>query len=414
MRRPRTSIQIPLLYHGDPPVRPEKVAYDLVPATARQRLYDGRLELRPELDHRQYEITALVDWIEISFDTPFSRRWNDVRAFARGRLKRSGNVSVVEPDAVGEAFSIRIQEPFPADVFQLCRDLEATYDIRSDEARAIRISGIEVSVDFYPCSRRDDDRQLMTETIRRHLVPDAVFFEEARRRPRSFDPKRPKEPRYLLLQPDDRHKTLAAHHNATAESRGRPPLTPDHFRDLTRRSYRQPWVDTMFYVGDRCEVVSLNVQDKITHEVNPARGTHRRLDARERRTRVEVRLLRGMLADLGMAFPGNLVEAPFSRLAKIFFRMGIPTIAMSGGEPDADELQIFERGGLMGLDRYQRARHLDDEITALADRRSGAKVRPLGPEGYWLAWSERQEDHDRGLNPRIRIALEHLDARWQA
>ena len=407
MSAPVKPIEIHLKYAERVPPKVPVLTYKLNPTASIQPLHRERLELRPAIDLGDYRFSALVDWIEITFETWRERAPADIYRFVRNemhRLKHDGRPLVRGPGrrrgVRGREFFVRIQTPEPRHFFALCEALREKYDLLSDGDVDIRLYGVEISLDIYPNSGRREDRQLMTETVRRHLIPQEVFYETQRRHPRAVFDGHVEVPRFLMDKPGRPQANAARKKRYRALG-----ITGQHFRDLSFTRFHRCPVDATLYIGDKREAAHINIQDKVTDDRDPDRGTFRRLAPKDCRTRLELRLDHGGPEHAEMPTPYCLGKGKFAGMSRIAFRMGIPTLSYGASHLDAFEMPMFRAAGLLGLDRYQRARHRQAGIMALASKRKDAGVRELGPKGYWLAWSE--------FNDRSKKALEALEARWE-
>ncbi len=378
-----------------------RVGYRVKPSPMRQAMYNGRLELRPEINLDDYKFRAVIDWIEIEFDTPCRHQAINIQKWAAETLSDAAQTVYVmgsgrEKGFIGQSFIMRMQNPTCREFHALCAALEENYKISSDEGLAIRMNGIEVSLDIYPKSKADADRRMMTDTLRRHLWVYGFFWEDRLSCPRFVRETTGGRTRtdYLVQEPRDRHRKLS---DAASDLEA----TPEHFRDLDIKSYLQPPVNGTFYVGERDGVAMIRVQDKVTD--NRRDGMADDLPPEKRRTRIEVTLDRKMLCEMRIEFPADLEDLPFSRLASGVFCGFIPTAPVVEDGPDPREVEVFSRAGVIGLDRYQRATVV--EARRVWVRRKGARKPALvGKKGFGIVWAE--------LNVKSTKALQHLAKRW--
>lgn len=128
-------------------------------------------------------------------------------------------------------------------------------------------------------------------------------------------------------------------------------------------------LDGTYYIGKKSNPVMLRIMDKTTDKRNPKKNTFEVLDARENRARIEVTCLKangemGAPATLGLETPEDLYGFKFQALRKRIFDFYLPTIGMDpdngkgSRQPDPDELEVFSRTGVYGLDEYQTAGNL--------------------------------------------------------
>lgn len=369
--------------------------------SGKQAINKGRLALRPDIHLGDYTFKAEVDWIRISFDTTGQHQAVNIRRWASTHIGKGQTIYVDGPKDedgnVGCAFTLTLQNPAPGSFHELCDALEKEYSIDTTEGQAIRIDGIEVSLDIYPNNGSDKDRRRMTEILRRHVSVPEFFWEDPRAHPRSVFGDRTELNRHhpVVCKPKKVHL-------AKSQAAGHPALTPELFRDADPSAYEWWPVDGTFYIGGKGDVAMVRIQDKVTDQ---RRGPHaRKLEQHMKRSRIEVTLERFVLLELGIEFEMDIRELGFDHLVAGVFATSIPTLTSVGDTPDAKELQVFERGGALGLDRYQRARHIECQIEAGTGRGS-RRPSALGTKGHGIAWEE--------FRHRSRKALKRLEEQWR-
>ncbi|WP_141134979.1 hypothetical protein [Tropicimonas sediminicola] len=374
--------------------------YYTLPYTGKRSINKGRLELWPDIHLEDYTFSAVVDWVRISFDTTGFHQAVNIKRWASTIVDRGQTLYVYGPNGErgfkGHEFTLTLQDPTPDSLDRLCRAIEGKYEIDTAERQAIRIDGIEVSLDIYPNNETDEDRRKMTEALRRHVVVPEMFWEDRLAHPRStygigFERNR-RNP--TVEDPKLQHKVLsrAATH---------PAQTPAHFRDLDPDAYRQAPVDGTFYFGKRKGVAMVRIQDKVT---NQRTGTWaRKLKQHEKRSRIEVTLDRFALRGLKVEFEADIRDLGFDHLVAGVFATSMLTLAPDGEGADSDELRVFEKAGVLGLDRYQRAKRIQRKIEARAGSRS-EKPSPLHITGHRISWA--------AFRRRSRKALKRLEKQW--
>ncbi|WP_093164214.1 hypothetical protein [Aliiruegeria lutimaris] len=190
-------------------------------------------------------------------------------------------------------------------------------------------------------------------------------------------------------------------HRDRSRDAGHDALTPKHFRDLDGEAFQPQPVDGTFYFGRKGDVAMVRIQDKVTDKRT---GNHaQKLEQHRKRSRIEVTLDRFVMRELGVEFEVDIRALGFDHLVSGVFATTIPTLSAAGETPDAEELCVFGKGGVLGLDRYQRAKHIQDQIEAGAGRGS-RRPSALGIKGHGVAWAE--------FRKRSRKALKRLETQW--
>ncbi|WP_139188591.1 hypothetical protein [Aliiruegeria lutimaris] len=374
-----------------------EINYYSMPYSGKQPINEGRLEVWPDIELCDYTFSAVVDWIRISFDTTSRHKASNIHRWASAVVDLEQTLFVQRLDGedwrAGHEFTLQLQNPTPSGLERLCAALETKYKI---DRQAIRIDGIEVSLDIYPKSGSDEDRRRMTEVLRHHVIVPELFWNTPGAQPRCafgdiFEVKIPK-PVVLGSTGKHRDKSNAAAHDA---------LTPEHFRDLDAAAFQPQPVDGTFYFGRKGDVAMVRIQDKVTDKRT---GNHaQKLEQHRKRSRIEVTLDRFVMRELGVEFEVDIRNLPFDHLVSGVFATTIPTLSAAGETPDAEELPVFAKGGVLGLDRYQRAKHIQDQIEAGAGRGS-RRPSALGIKGHGVAWAE--------FRKRSRKALKRLETQW--
>ncbi len=123
---------------------------------SKQPLYQGRVLLRPEIDLSVYDPRAVIDWLEIGWDSRDEQRSLNIARKIKNWLNTRGSRSTAhvmgpgrETDYWGNRFVCRIQDPDPAELRELMNFIAVTYQALPFENGRLHVTGLEVSLDFY-------------------------------------------------------------------------------------------------------------------------------------------------------------------------------------------------------------------------------------------------------------------------
>ncbi|NDR55477.1 hypothetical protein [Aliiruegeria sabulilitoris] len=373
--------------------------YETTVISSGQDVNDGRILLTPKIDLKKYRFTAAIDWIEIAFNTPGKHQALNVSRHIERRLGFRSWVSGPVRDKAGykgQSFILRLQSPAPNEFWRLCDELEGSYyRVRKIGRGAIRVTGVEVALDIYPKSGCGEERQLMSEVVRRHHLPDIYYWLEQDRWPRSFY-WAGRNPIWPINAPTRNHKRRSAPNSSNN-------VTAGYLRDLSPDSYRQAPVDGTFYEGKKEGELLFRIQDKVADKRDKRTGSEIELAPDQRRTRIELQVGYGAFEGCGAMYrrgePFRFVDVMRNQ-----FQLLLPSLTPDDVQIQQSEWEVFKNAGVLGLDRYQRALLKEDRLTTIRSRK-GERRPKLGVKGRAKAWSE--------FNKRGRGELEHLDERWR-
>ena len=158
-------------------------------------------------------------------------------------------------------------------------------------------------------------------------------------------------------------------------------------------------------------MIRIRVQDKITDRRSPEQGTYETLEPHARRTRIEIELTKHVPEFTKLQVLSDLRKKPFGFFMQRAFRMMIPTVATKRGKPDKRELEIFKRAGVVGLDRYQQAKHVKAQFAVMGENKDGSHpaITGLGAKRYLMAWGGAEGED---FNKKAARAIYNLGKRW--
>lgn len=351
---------------------PLRLTYDLRPCSGVQPRVRGRLVAVPRLDMSDYTVSACVDWVELKFQTSSKSQNRHVSEKLARFSPRPPHVTDWQGRQGREAgthdkFVVRLQEP-GIDVLGVADAISAQWGL----VGAVKISGIEISLDIFPNDGSDEKRWLMATMLTRAYWPL----------------------RDHMAAGNDQARCIAS------DARGEPSVTPlvrrivkDELRSLVvdPANHNAPLADATTSFGAVGGPVMVSIQDKVSDR--RIEGTATPLPQEAKRTRLEVRLLGEGLGVLGMEVLGDLDMAgravTFQDLRKDLFGFRLATFDPLEAH-DAERRTMFSKIGVYGLERHEQMRR--DVMRCAA--------------GPTLAFKE--------LNERLRQALQRLDHRWSS
>ena len=381
------------------PDRRLQLDYEQVLMFKWQRRFEGRSQLEPVFDLSAYKCRAVIDWVDIEVLLGRPSQFRHLQDTIGQVLPRVQWVEPLEhhPGGTASRFRIRIQQPSLAQVEQALNAARLEYAFGAEPI----VTGLEVSVDFTPKDFSDDARARMVGLLVWHLFPDFDFMSNDADHPRFTWGKRKDQTRHLIKS------------NNKALSPG----------DYTRHNLgdRPSPVDATFYVGRAHGPLYWSVQNKVSDQRNPGKGTVAELAEKDRRARVEVTLGIEELAEMGIKHFSDLRRFRFGKLQGRYFRVMLPTILTDprGEHPMADVLldrrriTKFKNTGVVGLAAMDDAREAmkvehraeltkaHKRIETKARKRIAPKTRVgIGSSGSFVAYE--------GLGRRFESALRQL------
>ncbi|MHA3980674.1 hypothetical protein ACW9UR_23655 [Halovulum sp. GXIMD14794] len=390
------------------------IFYKLEPTSAKQVRYNGRFDLRPEIDLKSYTCNSVIDWIEIYFETADEHQPKNIQR----RLAKACNKTVharvwcplvtTEHQDQGTQFVLRMQEPDARALFRAIDAIRSYPDLLPAEYQPITIEAMELSIDFYPEDQSASARLRMTDVLRRHLLPQDVIWAHKNGFPRvAFDELTPEGVPKLRRNGRPRTKT-------------RPLLDipedfPDHSNDVDEATHRANMVRLQtdrrglarfgpvtgtYYAGAQGDPLMVRINDKVEDKRNLAKGTVHLLTPEQRRSRIEVDVKGPVLNVLGLTFVEDLGNFNFQELRKYVFDFRIPVVDVPAGMGEAStqsalkrspQIRAFERNGIMGVQAACFSKHRMDGEDHLEKRMLGEQSkapRNQGVKGYTVGYVE--------------------------
>lgn len=363
---------------------------------AQARLRD-RTTLTPLIDLDAYQCRSLVDWVDVrvSLTNTSQFRWVNERIIALGSRK-----CFVKPHEAGAGnaateFTVRFQEPD----FSVVRSVLSGLDKDLKFTGPAQITGIEISIDFYPKEPGNEARALLHGVLIRHFFPTTAVLRTPRTWPR-FNPGVVKDTDYTI---------------------GR--NLEDVERDLTARM--TPGMDTAptysatAYVGEKDDPRAFwRIQNKVIDRQNLGAGTHVDLPEQEKRVRIEVTLGESGCREVGLSNFDDLSKMPIARLQKKYFQFMKPTFAINprGGTKSREVVsraveefrrERFLNAGVLGLQIredaiVQRLKEIRRRLKRIhrinGTRRPLVERRGTGAYGTMIAYEELSRIVERALS----------------
>ncbi|WP_425986353.1 hypothetical protein [Ensifer sp. R-19] len=357
----------------------------------------NRTTLTPQIDLEAYQCRAVIDWIDIHFE--LSRRTQHWHLNDRIE-KLTGRKEYPEALDSGEGktatrYKLRVQEPDFQNVRKVLDELESVYGFVAPAT----ISGIEVSIDFYPKTPSEEARAQMHGVLVRHFFPTTRVLRSNLMWPR-FMPGSIKKTDYTIGR------------NESDESL-------DIGDRMTPGLDRPALYGSTYYVGERDDPRAFwRIQNKVLDKQNNAAGTRDKLADDKKRIRIEVALGQEGCREIGLQQFGDLEAVGITRLQKGFFQFMKPTFAIvrpGSARPgsaavkrkvEENRRERFLNAGVLGLQIREDAR---DELRALEMRKirrwhrtSGSKMPPkmragAGAYGTMIAYEELTRMVERAL-----------------
>lgn len=354
----------------------------------------GRRTLKPAIDLGSYSCRAVLDWLDVSFELSRPTQFRYVQQIIKEVTSRNAFVKAASsgPGGTDTIFNVRLQEPHLRQVCECARLLETKYGVKSEPY----VSGLEVSVDFRPTVHSDYHRARLVAVMSRHLWPNRDVITKAGDRPRFAW---------------DRGGNYTRH-TLNAYSDDADPL-------LNTSGDLSPAFDATYYLGQRIGGTMWRVMDKVIDRQQVDLGLWRDLPDADKRARVEVRLDRLELKQLGITGLGNLLRFNLASLQGSYFQFMLPTFSSPGGlfsnhdrHWEKHRQARFLAAGVVGLQAMdgerQRLQKASRPEMVRQLRARGVKVEPArragsGRNGTLMAYEE--------LNDRVAMALRKLQER---
>ncbi|SNR78390.1 hypothetical protein [Puniceibacterium sediminis] len=384
----------------------------------RQRRFDGRVALLPQLNLSDYTFRAVIDFVEIKAKSRGYVNWAHLSEWLKTRTQLSCSITGNGKDKV----FIKVQEP---DRHHLVRLLDAINEHASLSTDG-NLNAVEVSIDICPTKQRlheylpesqrlslvDYERMnwRMTEHLNRHFLPPQEFWDYQRGKPRSVYEDgmhwlftRPSVDRILRSSWSSQHALMIQ------ESHGiQFPVHLPFLQEMEPRNYRQPNVNGTTYWGEKNGDVSFRVMYKLKDNQNRGDGEFELLSAYDRRARIEVTLRGKALRDNKLENCWNIGDG-LRMLRRKFFKFWIPTLPLTADTCVSSlDLERFQRGGVLAV--LQAAKAERERHSHLNRRVRGRRLRK--------GWRRMANDEHEGLqaytqmNKRCADALSRTEKSW--
>ena len=440
------------------------LVYDLTPAEANQARFADRLVAKPRVDIGKYTCKAVIDWVWMEFEVGHSTKTGKEAQsrWISDKLKPilGKNPMVTGPrvpyDAEswsnyqGADFRIKVQDPNSQKMLKVRDLIHRGWTL----ARPMRIIGIEVSMDWRSNDQSDQERWEMVAALQRHHFPDSPNLNGPRadlrhtyNHPRSKLPaKEAKKGKseFVVQNPTRRYVELKngeRMYGASAEDmeNGKKVFEIDESVNSRSKSDRDvrdpkvrrggilgdntiqaPFIDGTLYLGERGAPVMFSIQNKVKDGRNSKTEPPIELGPKDRRARLEVRLLGEAVSKYGFNTLEGLFAFRFEALREGLFEFWLPTF---WGSPEEDgslkgvrlnakgqsQRKAFVIGGLYAHQIREEALRLEEKENRNRWRNSGLEVSSMnrsgrGKTGKLKAWSE--------LNEQCRDALYNMSRRW--
>ncbi|WP_037436347.1 hypothetical protein [Sinorhizobium fredii] len=365
----------------------------------------NRTTLTPQIDLEAYQCRAVVDWIDIHFE--LARRtqyWhlNDRIEKLTSRKEYPEALDLGE-GKTATRYKLRVQEPDLEAVRKVLSDVESVYGFVAPAT----ISGIEISIDFYPAEPSEEARARLHGVLVRHFYPTTRVLTGNL-----------KWPRFMPGIVDKTDYTV---------SRNESDSSLDIGDRMTPGMDRPALYDSTYYVGERDDPRACwRIQNKVLDGQNKAIGTWDKLPEDKKRVRIEVTLGHDGCREIGLIKFSDLETLQITRMQKGFFQFMKPTFAIvrpGGALPGSAAVkrkieeyrrERFLNAGVLGLQIREDAK---EELRALHlpgikrwHRTRGGKMPPkartgVGAYGTMIAYEDLARVVERalaGLQRRVR------------
>lgn len=368
-------------------------------AGQKQKRFQNRVVLQPQIDLKSYSCRAVLDWADIRLRTVKYTQWKWIKHHIDKAIGERTWVEKGKLDDDGKyrEFVVRIQEPVTKDLLIAEDAVKTKWDLQEQA----EIVGLEVSVDFTPREPSEEALALMFGVLVRSHLPNRNIIDEPGDRPR-FAWGRGNDDNRHVLGYDQRH-----------------PERSDMF--LLDPAKDEPAAfDATYYVGARESRSAWRTMIKVLDRQNIATGTREVLPERERRVRLEVTVDEGELRELGIQTIADLAVQKFQRFQGRYFKFVVPTFPELASEPEENRspllkllrkqrLQRFLNAGVVGLEAWDEAWGRKKKQTRKETLKSG---RPLDPTSIMSGSSSTLKRYEE-LTRRAIQALRHIDDRMQ-
>ncbi|TJW02179.1 MAG: hypothetical protein E5W97_21565 [Mesorhizobium sp.] len=368
-------------------------------AGQKQKRFQNRVVLQPQIDLKSYTCRAVVDWADIRFRTVKYTQWKWIKHHIDKAIGERIWVEKGKLDDDGKyrEFVVRIQEPVTRDLLLAEDAVRAKWDLQEQA----EIVGLEVSVDFRPRKFSQEALALMFGVLVRSHLPSRNIIDEPEDRPRFAWGRGTDDNRHVLGY-DQRH-----------------PERSDTF--LLNPAKDEPAAfDATYYVGAKESRSAWRTMIKVLDKQNVATGTREVLTGKEQRVRLEVTVGESELRDMGIRAIMDLAAYRFQRFQGRYFKFAVPTFPEIATKPVEKRRPLLELLWKRRLQRFLNAGVVGLEAWDEAWRRKKKQTRketlgtnlPLGLTSVMTGSSSTLKDYNE-LTRKVIQALRHIDGRMR-
>lgn len=321
------------------------LVYTEQPVEKKQKRFQNRICLQPQIDLKAYTCRAVVDWADIRFRTVEHTQWRWIKHYIDKAIGLRVYVEKKKFDDDGKyrEFRVRIQEPVTEDLLRAEEAVRAKCGLQ----QPAEIIGLEVSVDFKPRKPSDEALALMFGVVTRSHLPSRDIMTDP------FD-----RPRFTWAKGDDGTAYVLGHDK-------RHPDRSDAFL-LDPTKDRPAVIDSTYYAGAKGSRPAWRTMIKTLDRQNVATGTRKVLPRKDWRVRIEVTVDENELSAMGIRTIKDLAGFKFQRFHGNYFKFVLPTFPDMDSMPEERSrlamaelrkvrLQRFLNAGVVGLEAWDAA-----------------------------------------------------------
>lgn len=367
------------------------------PVGKKQARFQNRIALQPQIDLKAYTCRAVIDWVDIRFQTVGHTQWRWIKNYIDRAIGERVYVEKQKLDDDGKYrdFRVRIQEPVTKDLLLAEEAVRAKWDIQ----QPAEIVGLEVSVDFTPRNPSEEARALMFGVLVRSHLPSRNVIDEP------FD-----RPRFAWAKGDDSTAYVLGYDKMHRDRSDAFLLDPAKDRPAT--------IDSTYYAGAKGTRSSWRTMIKLLDKQNIATGTREVLPEEKKRVRIEVTIDKNELDEMGIRTIEDLAGFKFQRFHGRYFKFVLPTFpdpSLQAGRTLFRErvrkrrIQRFLNAGAVGVEAWDAAWRRKRKQTRKESLNSNL---PLELTSTMIGTSSSLLDYN-DLTRKVIQALRHIDGRMQ-
>jgi hypothetical protein len=375
------------------------LTYTERPAGMKQPRFQNRIALQPRADLKAYKCRAVIDWVDIRFQTVDHTQWRWIKNYIDRAIGERVYVEKQKLDDDGKYrdFRVRIQEPVTNDLLLAEEAVRSKWDLQQQA----EIVGLEVSVDFTPRNPSEEARALLFGVLVRSHLPSRNVIDEP------FD-----RPRFAWAKGDDSTAYVLGYDKKHPDRSDTFLLDPTKDRPAT--------IGSTYYVGAKGTRSSWRTMIKLLDKQNIATGTREVLPEEKKRVRIEVTIDKNELDEMGILTIKDLARFKFQRFHGRYFKFVLPTFPDLAHEPEEKRklfleqlwntrLQRFLNAGVVGLEAWDEAWLRKKRQTRKESLESDL---PLTRTSMMVGNSSSLLDYNE-LTRKVIQALRHIDGRMR-